>query len=219
MTISRLDSKRMLLEAERALIVDHAGRLRPDGLVVGTAGNLSVRTGDLVAITPTSVDYDELDPGLICVVGLDGRTVDAARAPSSELPMHLAVYRGTNAAAIVHTHAPYATTLAPVVDELPAIHYTIAELGGPVRVAPYQTFGTAELAGSVTDALRGRSAVLLGSHGTLTIGDSLEQAYWRSVLLEWLAALYYRATLFGEARLLPTEEIERVAERLRAIRS
>ena len=209
----------MLLEAERALIVHHAGRLRPDGLVVGTAGNLSIRADDLVAITPSSVDYAELDPGLICVVGLDGEIVEAERAPSSELPMHLAVYGATDAAAIVHTHAPYATTLATVVEELPAIHYMIAELGGPVRVAAYATFGSDELAGSVMDALDGRSAVLLGSHGTLTIGESLEQAYWRSVLLEWLATLYYRATHLGEPRLLPNEEIERVADRLRAIRS
>ncbi len=207
----------MLLEVERTLIVRHAGLLRPDGLVVGTAGNLSVRSGDLVAITPTSVDYDKLDPGLICVVGLDGEIVEAEREPSSELPMHLAVYRATDAAAIVHTHAPYATALATVVDELPAIHYMIAELGGPVRVAPYATFGTGELASSAMDALRGRSAVILGSHGTLTFGDSLEHAYSRSVLLEWLATLYYRAALLGEPRLIPTEEIERVADRLRAM--
>jgi L-fuculose-phosphate aldolase len=207
----------MLLQAERALIVHHAGLLRPDGLVVGTAGNLSVRSGDLVAITPTSVDYDKLDPGLICVVGLDGEIVEAEREPSSELPMHLAVYRATDAAAIVHTHAPYATALATVVDELPAIHYMIAELGGPVRVAPYATFGTGELASGAMDALRGRSAVILGSHGTLTFGDSLEHAYSRSMLLEWLATLYYRAALLGEPRLIPTEEIELVADRLRAM--
>lgn len=209
----------MLLEAERALIVAHAGHLCPDGLVVGTAGNLSVRSGDLVAITPTSVDYDVLDPGLVCVVGLDGGIVEGERAPSSELLMHLAVYRATDAAAIVHTHAPHATALATVVDELPAIHYMIAELGGSVRVAPYATFGTDELAASVMHVLAGRSAVLLRSHGTLTVGDSLEQAYWRSVLLEWLAALYYRAMLLGTPRLIPTGEIELVSERLRALRS
>jgi len=209
----------MLLAAERSLIVRHAGRLRPDGLVVGTAGNLSLRSGDRVVITPSSVDYDELDASLVCVVGRDGEVVEAELPPSSELPMHLAVYESTNAGAIVHTHAPYATTLATVVDELPAIHYSIADLGGPVRVAQYATFGTDDLAETVREALAGRSAVILGNHGTLTIGDTLEEAYSRSVLLEWLSALYYRARLLGEPRILPLDEIERVRERLRAMRS
>jgi len=105
------------------------------------------------------------------------------------------------------------------VDELPAIHYSIADLGGPVRVAQYATFGTADLAKTVREALAGRSAVILGNHGTLTIGDTLEEAYSRSVLLEWLSALYYRARLLGEPRILPLDEIERVRERLRAMRS
>ena len=209
----------MLLAAERSLIVRHAGRLRPDGLVVGTAGNLSLRSGDRVVITPSSVDYDELDASLVCVVGRDGEVVEAKGPPSSELPMHLAVYESTDAGAIVHTHAPYATTLATVVDELPAVHYSIADLGGPVRVAQYATFGTDDLAETVREALAGRSAVILGNHGTLTIGDTLEEAYSRSVLLEWLSALYYRARLLGEPRILPLDEIERVGDRLRAMRS
>ena len=209
----------MHLEAERALLVHHAGLLRPDGLVVGTAGNLSSRAGEIVAITPSSVDYDELEPGLICLVGIDGEIVEAKRPPSSELPMHLAVYESTGAGAIVHTHAPYATTLATVTDELPAIHYAIADLGGPVRVAQYATFGTDELADAVREALAGRSAVILGSHGTLTIGKTLEEAYARTVLLEWLSALYYRARLLGEPRILSLDEIERVGGRLRAMRA
>lgn len=207
----------MLLEAERTLIVHYARRLRPDGLVVGTAGNLSARVDDLIAITPSSVDYDALEPGLICVVGLDGRLVDAGRPPSSELPMHLAVYGATSAGAIVHTHSPYATALATVVQELPAIHYMIAELGGPIRVAPYATFGTDALARAVVEALRGRSAVLLESHGTLAAGITIEQAYRRSVLLEWLSALYHRASLVGDPKLLPDDEIARVAEALHAL--
>jgi L-fuculose-phosphate aldolase len=170
-----------------------------------------------VAITPSSVDYDELDAGLICVVGTDGLVIEAEGPPSSELPMHLTVYRSTQAGAIVHTHAPYATALATVVDELPPIHYSIAELGGPVRVARYATFGTDELAESVESALVGRSAVLLESHGTLTIGDTLEQAYHRGLLLEWLSALYCRASLLGAPRILPPDEIGRVADRLRAM--
>ena len=209
----------MLLEVERSLIVEYAGRLRPDGLVVGTAGNISSRSGDLVAVTPSAVDYDDLDARLVCVVDCDGGLVEAKRPPSSELPMHLAVYDSTDARAIVHTHAPYATTLATVVDELPAIHYSIADLGGPVRVAPYATFGTDDLADAVREALTDRTAVILGSHGTLTIGDTLEEAYFRSVLLEWLAALYYRARLLGEPRILPLDEIERVGDKLRAMRA
>jgi L-fuculose-phosphate aldolase len=209
----------MLLEAERALIVQHAGMLRPDGLVVGTAGNLSIRSGDLVAVTPSSVDYDELDASLVCVVGCDGMLVESARPPSSELPMHLAVYGSTDARAIVHTHAPYATTLATVVDGLPAIHDSIADLGGPVRVARYATFGSDDLADAVREALADRSAVLLGSHGTLTIGATLEEAYFRAVLLEWLSALYFRARLLGDPRILPLDEIERVGDRLRAMRA
>jgi L-fuculose-phosphate aldolase len=209
----------MLLRSERALIVHYARLLRPDGLVVGTAGNLSIRNDDRIAITPSSVDYDELDPGLVCVVDCDGTLVETQRPPSSELPMHLAVYGGTGARAIVHTHAPFATALSTVVDELPAIHYAIADLGGPVRVARYVTFGTDELADVVQEALAGRSAVILGSHGTLTTGDTLEEAYFRSVLLEWLAALYYRARQLGEPRILPLDEIDRVGDRLRALRT
>jgi L-fuculose-phosphate aldolase len=205
----------MLLAAERRLVVQFAKRLRPDGLVVLTAGNISVRSDDLVAITPGSFDYDELTPGRICVVHLDGTVAEALLAPSSEVPMHLAVYRAVpDACAVVHTHAPFASALSTVVDELPALHYLIAELGGPVRVAPYATFGSEALAENVARALEGRTAALLGNHGTIAWGDTLEQAYSRTLLLEWLSALYLRSSLLGEPRLLAAEEIDRVAQKL-----
>ena len=205
----------MLLGPERSLIVQYAKRLRPDGLVVLTAGNISVRSGDLVAITPGSFDYDELTPERICVIHLDGTVAEAPLPPSSEVPMHLAVYRAVpEARAVVHTHAPYASALSTVVDELPALHYLIAELGGPVRVAPYATFGSEALAENVARALDGRTAALLGNHGTIAFGGTLEQAYSRTVLLEWLSALYLRSSLLGGPRLLPAEEIDRVAQKL-----
>lgn len=97
-----------------------------------------------------------------------------------------------------------------MVDVVPPIHYLVAALGGPVPVAPYATPGTQELADAIASALDGRSGVLLQNHGALTIGQSLEEAYSRSVTLEWLCALYYRATLFGEPRLLSEEEMDRV---------
>jgi len=205
----------MLLDRERRLVVQYAKRLRPDGLVVLTAGNISVRSGDLVAITPGSFDYDRLTPDRICVVDLDGTVADARLAPSSELPMHLAVYRAApEARAVVHTHAPYASALSTVVDELPALHYLIAQLGGPVRVAPYATFGSEDLAANVANALEGRTAALLGNHGTIAFGETLEEAYSRTVLLEWLSALYLRSRLLGEPKLLAPEEIDLVARKL-----
>lgn len=202
----------MLLAEERALVVRYARRLLADGLVAGTAGNLSLRAGDLLAITPSGVDYDALTPETIAVVAHDGAPVEAELAPSTELPMHLAVYRESGARAVVHTHPPYATAVASVLDQLPAVHYLVAELGAPVPVVEYAAPGSAELAAAIAAALRGRSGVLLRSHGALTIGDSLEQAYSRTVLLEWLAALYWRARLLGEPKLLPEGELARLAD-------
>ncbi len=205
----------MLLARERRLVVEYAQRLRPDGLVVLTAGNISVRSGDLVAVTPASFDYDELTPELISVIHMDGGAAEPGLPPSSEVPMHLAVYDAApDAGAVVHTHAPYASALSTVVDELPALHYLIAELGGPVRVAPYATYGSEELAGNVARAIEGRTAALLGNHGTIAFGDTLERAYSRTLLLEWLSALYLRSRLLGEPRLLPDDEIDRVAKKL-----
>ena len=205
----------MLLARERRLVVEYAQRLRPDGLVVLTAGNISVRSGDLVAVTPASFDYDDLTPDLISVIHMDGEPAEPGLPPSSEVPMHLAVYDAApGAVAVVHTHAPYASALSTVVDELPALHYLIAELGGPVRVAPYATYGSEELAGNVARALEGRTAALLGNHGTIAYGDTIEQAYSRTILLEWLSALYLRSRVLGEPRLLPDEEIDRVARKL-----
>jgi L-fuculose-phosphate aldolase len=200
-----------MLEGEREQLVAYARRLRHDGLVVGMSGNLSVRCGDLVAVTPSAVDYDALEPELVCVVSLDGSPVEGMLPPTTELPMHLAVYQRTRAVAIVHTHSPYATVLSTVVDVLPPIHYLLATLGGPVQVAPYVTPGTQELAEAIVAALEGRSGVLLQNHGALTTGESLEEAYSRSVTLEWLCALYYRATAFGGPRLLSDEEMEGLA--------
>lgn len=204
----------MDLEGTRAALVVHAQRLQADDLATGTSGNLSARVGDRVAITPTGVDYATLEPEMICVVSLEGEPIEATFPPSSELPLHLAIYRACAAEAIVHTHSPYATALSIVLDELPAIHYLVAELGGPVRVAPYATFGTEELAANATLALTGRHAVLLEAHGAVTTGDSVAHAYARSLYLEWLARIYSVALSCGTPRALPLEEIERVGARL-----
>lgn len=202
----------MRLRAEREAVVAHARRLAADGLAVGTSGNLSARAGDLVAITPTGVPYDALTPGDVGVVDLDGAPVEGRLRPSSEVPMHLAVYRGTDAGAVVHTHPLHATALSTLVDELPPIHYLVVLLGGPVRVVPYVPYGTEELARLGVEGLAGRSAVLLANHGATTYGDDLAQAYERSVLLEWLCRLYATARSLGEPRLLDAADLERARE-------
>lgn len=210
----------MLLENERAEVAETCRDLARAGLVKGTSGNVSVRCGadddrDLVAISPGSVPYDELAPRDVCVVGLDGAVVEATRSPSSELRMHLGVYARTNARATVHSHSPYASVLSTLVDELPAIHYMIVTLGGPVRVTDYHLFGSAELAEAAGESLDGRHAVILGSHGGMTIGKSLPEAFQRSVTLEWLCGLYYRAKLFGTPRIMTPEQLDAVAAQMR----
>ena len=175
--------------------------LVPDDLAIGFAGNLSVRVGDVVAITPSAVPYDEIGPEDICVVGLDGVAIEHnGRMLSSETPMHLAVYAATPAQAVVHTHSPEVVALSTVATELPAIHYAIVGLGGPVRVVPYVRFGSGALAEGAAAALEGRSAAILQNHGAITYGASLEEAYHRARLLEWLARVYRLATSHGTPR-------------------
>jgi L-fuculose-phosphate aldolase len=204
--------------ARRAELVALARRASAEGLSSGTSGNLSVRVDDSVLITPSSLDPDETETDDICVVDLSGVQVMGARRPSSEVPMHLAVYRTTSATAVVHTHSPFATALSVTIDELPAVHYNIAGLGGPVRVAPYATFGSDELAANIATALDGRVAAILQNHGTIAVGRTLRQAFDRAVLLEWLCALYWRALQVGSPRILSDADLDAVRAQSQRLR-
>jgi L-fuculose-phosphate aldolase len=201
----------MLMAKERELIVGYGLRMLKDGLTVGTSGNLSIRVGGNIAITPSGVDYEALRPEDICVVTLDGIHVDGPDNPSSEVPMHTVVYQNTDALAVVHTHPVYATVLGTLVDEVPQIHYMLALLGGPVRVAPYAQFGTNELAKNCNEAMKDRYGVLLQNHGATTYGGTLEKAYSRSIHLEWLCRIYCEARAIGEPRLLTKAEFDAAA--------
>ena len=156
-------------------------------------------------------------PADVCLVTLDGAQLPGdvndmnEETPSSETPMHLAIYAATDAAAVVHTHSPEVVALSASRAELPAIHYAITVLGGPVRVAPYRRFGSAGLAAAAVDALAGRTAVILRNHGAVTYGRDLAQAYDRAVLLEWLAHTYRLALSYGEPATLSAAELDQVA--------
>jgi L-fuculose-phosphate aldolase len=196
------------LQAEREQVAAASRRLAADGLVLGTAGNVSARSQDRVAITPTGAALATLEAEDVTVVALDdGRVLDGALAPTSELDLHLGVYRRYDAGAVVHTHAPAATALACVLDgELPCIHYGMLMLGGSVPVAPYATFGTPELAESVIAALEGKTAALMANHGAIAYAGTVDAAVEASLLLEWACDVYARAVQAGEPRALSADQ-------------
>jgi L-fuculose-phosphate aldolase len=197
--------------AGRRAVVEAGRRMISDGLVEGTAGNISVRVGDVVAISPSSVPYDKVTDDQVCIVDLSGKVLsDTMFPPSSETAMHLAIYQESDAGAVVHHHGLQSVTVSTVVDELPPLHYYAVRLGGPTRVARYATYGTVDLARSVIDALADRNAALMQNHGAVAYGATLAEAYDRAGLLEWLCTLYVNATAIGRPRVLSEAELNDV---------
>ncbi|HKN96018.1 MAG TPA: class II aldolase/adducin family protein [Pseudonocardiaceae bacterium] len=204
-----------LLTDLRAAVCELGRRMVADRLVVGTSGNISARAGDLVAVTPTGVPYAELVPGSITVLDLTGRQVAGDLPPTSEVPLHLALYQSRPVGAVVHTHGPHATAVSTLVDEVPPVHYAVGLFGGAIRVAGYARFGSPELAAATLAALGDRTGCLLANHGAVTVGGDLAAAYERALQLEWLCQVWLAARSVGVPRLLPAAEIAEVTERLR----
>lgn len=201
-----------MLEAERDAVAVAGRRLAEEGLVLGTAGNVSVRSGERVAVTPTGAVLADVDPDDVAVVDLDGNLVEGPLEPTSELDLHLAVHRRYEPGAIVHTHQPVATAVSCVVDEVPCVHYQMLLLGGTVRVAPYATFGTPELARLVIEALDGRSAALMANHGAVVHAADAASAVDAALLLEWACSVYCRAVALGNPRTLDEDARAAVVE-------
>lgn len=162
-------------------------------------------------MTPTGGVFGAMQAEQMAVVGLDGARVDGPLAPTSELALHLLLYERLNAGAVVHTHAPYATALSCVVDEVPAVHYSMLMFGGSLKVAPYATFGTDELARHVERALEGRTACLMQNHGHVSYGHDLAYAVESALLVEWACTVYWRARAIGEPVALSDEQLQDVA--------
>jgi len=187
----------LLLAEERQAVVAACHHLAGKGLVIGTAGNISARQGDLIAVTPTGSDLGTVTPEMVTVIDLSGQIVDGDLAPTSEVPLHTGIYAATNARAITHAHAMASTAVSCCLDELPALHYSCLELGGTPRTAPYARFGSQELADNVIEALKGRQAALMRNHGSVAFGQTMAQAIHNLELLEWLAELYWRVSSMG----------------------
>jgi L-fuculose-phosphate aldolase len=197
----------------REQLCEYGRRAVELGLVIGTSGNLSVREGDRVAVTPSGAALDRLTPEMCPVVDTDGYLLEGELQPSSETPMHLAVYAATGAQAVVHTHSVFGTVVATTMTELPPVHYNALLLGGVVKVAEYATYGTDELAANVRAALAGKQAALMANHGGVTVGATLEQAFEATRLLEWLCEVYVRGLSVGKPAILTDEQLAAVVER------
>ena len=207
------------LQSVRTEIVECCVRLLHKGLLTQTSGNVSIRlSADTMAITPTSIEYDRMAPEDIVVCGLDGTVREGTKAPSSETPLHAAVYQHRDdISAIVHTHSAQATTLAILGLPIPAVHYIIASLNTTrIPVAPYATYGTPELAASVRDTFAPPClAVLIANHGMVAGGRTLKQAADGAETTEILAGYYYRGLTVGQPNVLSDAQMDDVIAKYR----
>ena len=205
-----------MLDAERRAVADELDRLA--ALTPGRTGNLSVRRGDRLAVTPSGVPYGEVDPGDVPVVDLEGEVLAGDLDPSSETPMHRAIYERFEVGAVAHTHSPWATTLAVLGEPVRPVHYLLALAGGEVPVADYATYGTEALAANAVGAMAAADsrACLLANHGLVAAGTGAAGAVETAEAVEAVAQLDCRARALGGAEPLSGAELDRVAERFAA---
>jgi hypothetical protein len=208
----------MLMQKAREELVKYGKKLVTANLTKGTGGNLSVfdRANGHVAITPSGIDFFEIQPEDIVIIDLDGKIVEGDRTPSSEWEMHLMPYRTrADIDAVIHAHTMYATVLACLREELPPTHYMIAVAGPTVRVAKYATYGTHELAINASEAMVDRKAVLLANHGILAGANDLLNAFNIVEEIEYCSEVYVKAKSIGSPIILPDEEMTLMAEKFK----
>lgn len=201
--------------ASRQAIIDTCLKMNASGLNQGTSGNLSLRHGAGLLITPSARPYESLTPRDIVYLEMDG-TAHGPWPPSSEWRFHRDILAARpEANAVLHAHPPHCTTLAIMGRGIPAVHYMVAVFGGAeVRCAPYALYGTQALSDHALAALEGRNACLLAHHGMIVAGSSLDQAWWLAVELETLARQYLGCLPLGEPPVLSGEQIAEVQARL-----
>ncbi len=206
----------MLLQHEREEIVAFGRKLITSSLTTGSGGNLSIfnRQEGLVAIKPTGVDYFLMKPEDVVILDPSGVIVDGKLKPSSEISMHLGLYQArAEVNAVVHTHQVYATTIACLGWELPAVHYLVGFSGNKVPIAAYATYGTPELAQNIIQAIGPYNACLLANHGIVTVGPDILSAFNTAEELELVARLYYQSMCIGKPNILSDEEMEVVTKK------
>lgn len=200
------------MDETRSAIVAAVRRLDELGLNQNSSGNISVRIGDTLAVTPSGIPARSMVDGDVVIVDLDGRpTVDGQRLPTSEWRLHTEIVRRRpDVEAVVHTHSVEATAAATTGAPIPPIHYVAARFGTDgLRCAPYATYGTADLAVNVADTLGDTGmACLMANHGAIAVGASLDAALALAVDVEWFCSVARRAV---DPVALPADEVARVA--------
>jgi len=208
----------MELKNEREAVVRFGLKMVESGLTTGTGGNLSIidRNSGKVAVSPSGIEYAALQPRDVVVTDMQGNVIDGEAKPSSELGFHLSLYhRRKDVQAVVHTHSPYAVTMACLGWEIPAVHYLVGFAGTKVPLAPYATFGTPELAEIVAEYIRNYNALLLANHGLVAVGSSMDTAFAAAEEIEFVARIYYQTKSIGNPVILPDEEMDTVLEKFK----
>lgn len=211
----------MFLQHERELVANYGRKLIKDCLTVGTSGNISIynREEDLIAISPSGMDYFEIKPEDVVIIDRSGKVIEGNRKPSSEKDMHRLLYtyrKDVNAA--VHTHSKFATLLACLNWSIEPIHPILACAGGNVRCTPYMISHNDAFGETVIKYIANRYAVLLGNHGALTCGPNIRYAYTTAISVEFCSELYYRARAVAEPRLLSETDMSDMMHRFQSIR-
>ncbi|CAN2049977.1 5-deoxy-D-ribulose 1-phosphate aldolase [Candidatus Magnetomoraceae bacterium gMMP-1] len=209
----------MLLKQEREQIVNFGKKMITSRLTTGSGGNLSIfnREKNLVAISPSGIEYFDMNPEDVVIINSKGKIIEGKYKPSSELNFHLSLYhKRLDINTIVHTHSVYATTIACLNEELPAVHYLIGFSGKKVPLAPYALFGTEELAQNIVTAIKDYNAVLLANHGLVTVGPDLSLAFSAAEEIELVARIYYQARSIGNPVILSDEEMNNVIKKFKA---
>ncbi|MFZ9167345.1 class II aldolase/adducin family protein [Vulcanococcus sp.] len=209
----------------REQLVACARRMQASGINQGTSGNLSVRIPGGMLITPSSLPYEQMQPGDVVALDLTGQPLQPAepgrpqRRPSSEWRLHADVLASRpEVQAVLHCHSIHATALACHGRDIPPFHYMTAVAGGhDIRCAPYATFGTQELSDGVVHALEGRLACLMAQHGQVAVGPTLDRALALAVEVETLARIYLQALALGEPPLLSAQQMEQVRHQFRTV--
>lgn len=197
------------LREERERVGDLGRAMLEQGLTRGSGGNVSVRSGDRVAISPSGVAYEDVTPESVPVVDLEGERLEGELKPSNETPMHAIIYRERDdVGGIVHTHSPYASTFASLNEPIPASHYLIAYAGEEVPVAGYEPPGTEALGRLAADAMDAdRDAALLKNHGVIAVGETGADALEVAQMVEFCARIHHQALAVGEPEIMDEADV------------